>query len=603
MAAIEIPHEVATFLNFVGVPYPDIDEDQVRTLADHVRTFATDVAGTHDAANTAVKDLSTVYSGYSYQQLVAAWARMNGTHMAELDHACGVVATALRAAAQVITVVKAAVLAELAALAVSYATALAASVATSGLSVAISEAIKQAARHLLTMMEQALIGYVLAEVVGKAIEPLEHLVERMIDGAVHHAVVDLLDLPASPQTLYIEPDEVLRQAAKLDGYADDILRHAGDFADRVDGLTFRTGPMALDPPGAEPVPPSAPLHTTTHQPPGGPSTHGDGSAGAHSSTSEDTSARSADDTMASSGSRHQGPLGPADSALNGGTQPAGTRPPGPRDDVNSTVPQSTPHTSRTGEKPRPAPSAISSMPSSASVPGAPAGAEPRSVSDSPSKGDSPWQRDRDPGRSAPLLSGLDSEPAGDGPPARTGSGRAAEPSGQITALESHSATIGLTGRYINSDAPSWPLADLPSALKPTAETPSTAAQPVTPPVFGSRVANASPMRAARPAPNSAEVNTSARDASAEEARPASGVTARAVGPWSGPGVQLSGVRFGPVQAAETARTPWSGSSRVGAGDLPWSSVAAPASPRRGSASPERPTTLREPAGSSGGAET
>ena len=30
--AIEIPHDVALFLNYIGVPYPDINEDQVRAL-------------------------------------------------------------------------------------------------------------------------------------------------------------------------------------------------------------------------------------------------------------------------------------------------------------------------------------------------------------------------------------------------------------------------------------------------------------------------------------------------------------------------------------------------------------------------------------------
>ncbi|MFE4460020.1 hypothetical protein ACFROC_21925 [Nocardia tengchongensis] len=249
--AIQIPHEVATFLNFVGVPYPDIDEDQVRSLAEHVRAFAASVRGTHDEATTAVNDLGSVYSGYSYQQLVAAWARMSGSHMADLDQACRVVASALRAAAVMIEMVKAAVLTELAVLAASYAAAMAATVATSGLSLAITEAIKLAARRLLTAMEQALIGYVLAEVVGKAIEPLEHVVERMINNAVHHAAADLLNLPKSgaPPKLVVDPDAVEHYASKLDRYADDILRHATEFADKAGGLTFEnssSGPAPAD---------------------------------------------------------------------------------------------------------------------------------------------------------------------------------------------------------------------------------------------------------------------------------------------------------------------------------------------------------------------
>jgi hypothetical protein len=65
---IEMPHEVALFLNFCGVPYPDINEDDVRRLGEHVREFAGNVQQTHQSATRAVKDMGSVYSGYSYEQ-------------------------------------------------------------------------------------------------------------------------------------------------------------------------------------------------------------------------------------------------------------------------------------------------------------------------------------------------------------------------------------------------------------------------------------------------------------------------------------------------------------------------------------------------------
>lgn len=593
MAAIEISHEVAAFLNFVGVPYPDIDEDQVRMLADHVRTFAADLAGTHDAANTAVKDLGTVYSGYSYQQLVAAWARMNGTHMSELNKACAVVATALRAAAHVITVVKAAVLIELAALAASYATALAASIATSGLSVAIAEAIKQAARHLLTMMEQALIGYVLAEVVGKAIEPLEHLVERMINDALHRGVVDLLDLPATTQTFYIEPDQVLHYAAKLDTYADDILRHAGDFAKRVGGLDFRTGPATLDLPETQPL---APPHTTAHQPSISPSTRGDGPERAPSVTLADTSLRPIGDPTTPHGPKHRELPAPVDSPLIGSVRPIGTQSPGPPGTMNSTVPQSIPPASPAGEKPMSTP-LVPSAAGPASVPGVPVGVEPPVVSDPPSRRVSPWQPDRDFGRPAPSHSGSDSATVGVDV-LDTGRGRTGEPSVQITALESHSATTDLTGRHITSDA-----ASLPPELESTAETPSAVTQPVTRPGSGSWAATTSRRRADKAAPTSAAVDASTRDAPATEVGPAVGVAARQVGPWSRPGVRASSVRFRPVLPAESATTPWSGSPVAADGDQPRASVSAPGSSRRRPKPSEKPVISIDPARSWGGTAT
>ncbi|MBF6241579.1 hypothetical protein IU474_31540 [Nocardia otitidiscaviarum] len=241
--AIQIPSEVALFLNFLGFPYPDINEDHVRELADQVRTFAEKVRNTHTAATGTINDMGSVYSGYSYEQLVTTWARMSATNMADLDQACTVVATALDAAAVVIVSVKIAVLTELAALAVAYATAMSAAVATSGLSATMGPAIAAAARRLLVAMEQTLLSYLLAEVIGRAVEPLEETVARVVNGFAYESARRALGVPseAGPtQTLHIDPDEVLRYAKVLDDHAADITRHAQDFANNVAGLDFTT---------------------------------------------------------------------------------------------------------------------------------------------------------------------------------------------------------------------------------------------------------------------------------------------------------------------------------------------------------------------------
>ncbi|SUA72809.1 Uncharacterised protein [Nocardia otitidiscaviarum] len=253
--AIQIPSEVALFLNFLGFPYPDINEDHVRELADQVRTFAEKVRNTHTAATGTINDMGSVYSGYSYEQLVTTWARMSATNMADLDQACTVVATALDAAAVVIVTVKIAVLTELAALAVAYATAMSAAVATSGLSATMGPAIAAAARRLLVAMEQTLLSYLLAEVIGRAIEPLEETVARVVNGFAYESARRALGVPseAGPtQTLHIDPDEVLRYAKVLDDHAADITRHAEDFANNVAGLDFTTSGGGMDEPAGIP---------------------------------------------------------------------------------------------------------------------------------------------------------------------------------------------------------------------------------------------------------------------------------------------------------------------------------------------------------------
>ncbi|MEV6427515.1 hypothetical protein [Nocardia sp. NPDC051463] len=235
--AIEIPSEVVFFLNMVGVPYPDINEDDVKALAEHVRTFATSVQDTHESASGVVKDMGSVYSGYSYSALVSTWARMSTTHMADLDRACHFVAKALEIAAEVITVVKVVVLAELAALAASYIAVM----FTPGLQ-PMAAPIGMSARNICSQMQQMLVGYIVAEVIGKAIEPLEKTIEDMIKGVVYDAASNLLGVPADAvsETLSIDPDEVQRYAKVLDEHADDIMKHAATFAANVAPLDFTT---------------------------------------------------------------------------------------------------------------------------------------------------------------------------------------------------------------------------------------------------------------------------------------------------------------------------------------------------------------------------
>ncbi|MFI6773694.1 hypothetical protein [Nocardia sp. NPDC050412] len=252
--AIEIPHEVALFLNFCGVQYPDVNEDDVRTLGRQVQNLAAKVQDTHESATGVIKDMGSVYSGYSYEQLLATWGRMSATHMADLDAACKVVATALDIAADVITVVKVAVLTELAALAVSYAAIIATPAGP-----AAGPTLAAAARRICDQMEQNLFGYLVAEVIGKAIEPLDHTIDRMINGIAYDAASHLLEVPppssSSVPPLHIAPDEVMRYAKVLDDHADEIMRHVTDFADEVAKLDFTTdGPDDIDDPSTPAAP-------------------------------------------------------------------------------------------------------------------------------------------------------------------------------------------------------------------------------------------------------------------------------------------------------------------------------------------------------------
>jgi uncharacterized protein YukE len=131
--AIELPGEVVSFLQFIGVNWPNVNEDKVRELASHVREFAESVDDTHQGSTATIKRLGGYYQGASYEALLAKWAQLSNSHMSELIQACHTVATALDVAADVIVGMKVEAIAELAVLAATFIADQAAAVATLGI--------------------------------------------------------------------------------------------------------------------------------------------------------------------------------------------------------------------------------------------------------------------------------------------------------------------------------------------------------------------------------------------------------------------------------------------------------------------------------------
>lgn len=239
------PSEVVLFLNVCGIPYPDVNEDHVREMARHVREFAAKTRKTSDGATSVVRGLGSSWSGQSYDALCAYWERLTGSGIAELHRACKVLATSLDTAATVITAIKAAVIAELTVLATSYTTSLAASIATSGASAALTVAISTAARRLCSAMRDTIIAYLMGEVIGKALEPLEKIVSDFIEGLIRNAPVSPGRRRSANTPLDIDIDAVKRAAELLDAYADEMLGHAADLTRHLQNLDFST-PAAND---------------------------------------------------------------------------------------------------------------------------------------------------------------------------------------------------------------------------------------------------------------------------------------------------------------------------------------------------------------------
>ena len=240
--SIQLPSDVTWLLNLVGVQWPAVDEDQVRLFAQHVRTFADSIDATHQAASSTIHQMSSSYQGSSYEQLVATWARMSSNHMHELIDACHAVAEAVDVAADAIVAAKMAAIGELAAMAASFIADQAAAVVTFGAAEAAEALIIDGAKKLVNGLINQLEQHILGEVIGKAVSPLEAVVERAMGGLVFAGLEVALGLPggtgAAGPGFAVVPEELMGHARSLQGHADAVAEHAQAFGAAIAGVSF-----------------------------------------------------------------------------------------------------------------------------------------------------------------------------------------------------------------------------------------------------------------------------------------------------------------------------------------------------------------------------
>lgn len=240
--AIELPGEVVSMLQFIGVNWPNVNEDKVRELASHVREFADSVDGTHQKATATVDKMSADYQGSSYEALVSSWAHLSSSHMSDLVSACHTVATALDAAADVIVTMKLQAVAELAALAVTFVADQAAAVATFGLAEAGMALIVEGAEQITDYLEQQLEQYVIGQVIEAAITPLVAVVAKAVNGLAFSAVAGILGASGSADSggtgFKIDPSALEDHAETMNGHAQEVAGHAEALRGKLAGVDF-----------------------------------------------------------------------------------------------------------------------------------------------------------------------------------------------------------------------------------------------------------------------------------------------------------------------------------------------------------------------------
>lgn len=237
--AIELPSEVGWFLNFIGVPWININEDKVRAFAGHVRDFAANLTETHQDATATLTRLGSGYSGSAYEALMAMWSAKSTRHITELVDGCHVLATALDAGADFIQAQKYACIGELAGMAAAFVADQAAAFVTFGASEAALPLIEQGATKLMQFTEQQLEQYIIGQIVNAALKPLIDKMSGMAQALVLKSESGALGVSLG-QGYSVDLDHVEQHAALMRGHAETITGHVSAFTGNVRALDFTT---------------------------------------------------------------------------------------------------------------------------------------------------------------------------------------------------------------------------------------------------------------------------------------------------------------------------------------------------------------------------
>ncbi|MEY9849279.1 hypothetical protein [Streptacidiphilus sp. MAP5-3] len=238
--AIELPGEVVSFLQFIGVNWPQVNEDKVREFASHVREFAQNIDDTHQQATSTIKSMGQHYQANSYELLVSKWAHLSQSHMSDLLDACNVLATALDAGADYIVGMKMDCIGELIGLAASFVADQAAAVATLGLAEAAEGLIVEAAEQAVDYLEQQLVQYIIGEIVQAALTPLLGVIEKAVAGMTYSALEDMLGVSGSGagDGFMIHPENLSSHAQMFAVHADAVQTHAQNLSGKLQGMSF-----------------------------------------------------------------------------------------------------------------------------------------------------------------------------------------------------------------------------------------------------------------------------------------------------------------------------------------------------------------------------
>lgn len=239
--SINLPHWLAEVVNILGFNWPEIDEDQLREAAKHLRTYAHGCQQSHDTTHKVVTgDLKEAYAAQSYTALAELWGQQSKGHMKTLIEACHILADGLDVAALGVEGMKDECIVQLGIAAGELIGDQVGAVFTLGLSEAAALAEIELQNRLLDgilqRFESEVIGALVDRLIGPLKEQVDEAVEKLLFEEVGH-----LTLGGPPPKLQLDTAAMRRHADTIAKQAEANISGGRSFQTAVTGLTFTTG--------------------------------------------------------------------------------------------------------------------------------------------------------------------------------------------------------------------------------------------------------------------------------------------------------------------------------------------------------------------------
>ncbi|MEU9479252.1 nucleic acid/nucleotide deaminase domain-containing protein [Streptomyces sp. NPDC048191] len=193
-----IPGWLDQVLDYIGIHFPNVDEDDYRHMATAMREFADKFEGHGADAHKTVEQILASSHGWAVQSMQNHWNQVKASHLDKIPELARLFADALDVVADVIFGMKTKAEAELAVMAGSVGLSLGLSFVTGGLSAVLGAAEVTAMRQLVKRIIDEAADQIVNELIAKVTEPVNAKLEAMIEDAVLNLAADAFTLPPAP---------------------------------------------------------------------------------------------------------------------------------------------------------------------------------------------------------------------------------------------------------------------------------------------------------------------------------------------------------------------------------------------------------------------